>query len=50
MEDLASRRDGANVDQWLCVCTKPLTGSFGRKLGHLVSEKGVWASTVYCSM
>ena len=39
VEDLASRRDGAKVDQWLCVCKKPLTGSFGRKFGHLIGEK-----------
>ena len=40
VEDIASRRDGAKVDQWLCVCKKTLTGSFGRKFGHLIGKKG----------
>ena len=40
VEDIASRRDRAKVDQWLCVCKKTLTGSFGRKVGHLTGKKG----------
>ena len=39
VEDIASRRGGASVDQWMCLCKKTLTGSFGRNSGHLIGEK-----------
>ena len=40
VEDIASRRDGAKVDQWLWVHKKTLIGSFGRKFGHHIGKKG----------